>query len=550
MAERDRDVPEVRKMQFRIGVNLGDVIVDGSEIYGNGVNVAARLESLANAGGICISGRVLEQVKGNIDVGFASLGAQKVKNIETPVNVYKVLFDPADAGKVIGAPKRHASGWGWVTAAVLALIVAVGGWATWLHVSKPEITPASIEKMAFPLPDKPSIAVLPFDNLSGDPEQEYIADGFTETLLDTLSQIPELFVIARNSTFTYKGKPVRVQQVAEEQGVRYVLEGSMQRSADRIRVTAQLIDAIEGHHLWSHRYDRSFDDLFKIQDEITLKIAEALRLELIEGEQPAGKAPITNVEAWSKYVKALSLQRKGNKEDNAHARKLVQEALALEPESSSLWNLLGWTHLVDARRMFTDSPEESMKLAQVSAERALSLAPDSPHPHNLLGAIYVHRGDFDRGLAEKRKALELGPYSADILGSAAYAIFLAGDHEEVVDLETRAMRLSPFYPTWHLMLLSRSLTFLRRYDEAIEVARKGVERAESANNESVHRVSLAFAYADRGDLDLARQEMKEALRLRPNLTVQPFLRYWHFTEEADRKRLGAALREAGMPEGQ
>jgi tetratricopeptide (TPR) repeat protein len=255
------------------------------------------------------------------------------------------------------------------------------------------------------------------------------------------------------------------------------------------------------------------------------------------------------VEAWSKYVKAVSLNRKYNKEDNAHARKLLEEVIALEPESSNAWTLLGWTHLNDARLRYTDSPEESVKLAQENAEKALSLAPGSPEAHDLLGAIYAYRGDFDRGLAEKRKALKLGSYNADILGSAAYMLFQTGHHDEVVDLETRAMRISPFYPTWHLMLLSRSLTFLGRYDEAIKVARKGLERAESANLESVHRVSLAFAYADRGDLDLARQEMKEALRLRPSMTVQGFRRYWHFTEAADQERFDAAVRSAGMPEG-
>ena len=246
LAERNRDLPESRKLQFRAGVNLGDLVVDGDEIYGDGVNVAARLEALAVPGGICISGRVEEQVEGKLDVGFAYLGAQSVKNIKKPVNVYKVLLDRKDTGKIVGAPKPQASGWGWVTAAVLALVIGLGGWSAWLHVNKLDLAPASLEKMAFPLPDKPSIAVLPFDNLSGDPEDRFLADGLTEDIITTLSRVPDLFVIARNSTFTYKGKPVKVQQVATELGVRYVLEGSLQRSGDRLRVTAQFIDATTG----------------------------------------------------------------------------------------------------------------------------------------------------------------------------------------------------------------------------------------------------------------------------------------------------------------
>jgi TolB-like protein/class 3 adenylate cyclase len=265
-------LPENRRMEFRIGVNLGDVVEDEERIYGDGVNIAARVESLADGGGICISGTSYDQIGKKLPFGYEYLGEQTVKNIEKPVRVYRVLMKPEAAGKVIGEKRflgkisRRAA----ISAIIILVIVAGGliGWNIYLHQSK-KIEPASLDKMAFPLPDKPSIAVLPFDNLTGDPDQEYFSDGITEEIITALSKIPKLFVIARNSTFTYKGKPVKVQQVSEELGVQYVVEGSVRRAEDRVRITAQLIDALTGHHIWAERYDRELKDIFAIQDDIT-----------------------------------------------------------------------------------------------------------------------------------------------------------------------------------------------------------------------------------------------------------------------------------------
>lgn len=409
MAERDRDVPEARKLRFRIGVNLGDVIVDGSEIYGNGVNVAARLETLADAGGICISGRVLEQVKGNIDVGFAYLGPQPVKNIEAPVNVYKVHLDRKDACKTASLEKPKPPPWRWpAAAAVLILVAALGGAAMWLRPEPPEVKPASIENMAFPLPQKPSIAVLPFDNLTGDAEQEYLVDGFTETVTETLSRLPELFVIARNSTFTYKGKPTRVQDVGRDLGVRYILEGSIQRAEQRLRVTVQLIDSKTGNHLWSERYDREVSDLFALQDEIAFKAAVAAQVELTEGDQARIYASSTkNVEAWSLVAKGVSHWKTFTKEGIAKARDYYEKAVAIDPAYADAWVSLGWTHLEDARAGYGTSPQRSIELATEYATKALVLDPENSNAHNLLGSIQIGDGDYDHGIAAKEKALEL-----------------------------------------------------------------------------------------------------------------------------------------------
>jgi TolB-like protein/class 3 adenylate cyclase len=283
---RNAELPENRRMKFRIGINLGDVIEEGDRIYGDGVNVAARIESLANGEGITISGTAYDHVKNKLPLTYEYQGEQSVKNIAEPVRVYRVQMGREAGAEVKTKKKPRLKRWQW--AAVAVIVIGVGALAIWnfyLSSSLPSFEPASIEKMVYPLPDKPSIAVLPFANLSGVPDQEYLADGITENIITALSYIPEIFVIARNSTFTYKGKAVKAQEVAEDLGVRYILEGSVQRAGDRVRITAQLIDAASGHHLWADRYDSDLQDLFALQDEITLKIVTALQVKLSIGVQ-------------------------------------------------------------------------------------------------------------------------------------------------------------------------------------------------------------------------------------------------------------------------
>jgi TolB-like protein/class 3 adenylate cyclase len=286
LSAKNEALPENRRMNFRIGINSGDVIEEGELIYGDGVNVAARVESLAEGGGISISGTAYDQLGKKLPLGYEYLGEQSVKNIEKPVRVYRVLTEAEAAGKVIGEvrPKTKQLR-GAAIGGIVVLILVVGALAIWNFYLKPDVEPASVEKMAFPLPDEPSIAVLPFANMSGDPQQEYLSDGFTEQIITGLSMVPRLFVIARNSTFTYKGKAVKVQQVAEELGVKYVLEGSVQKSGNRVRITAQLIDTTKGHHLWAERYDRNLSDIFALQDEIAKKVITALQVKLTEGEK-------------------------------------------------------------------------------------------------------------------------------------------------------------------------------------------------------------------------------------------------------------------------
>jgi TolB-like protein/class 3 adenylate cyclase len=287
-------LPETRRMEFRIGINLGDVIEEGDTIYGDGVNIASRLEGLAEAGGICISQSAYQQVENKLPLRYDYLGEHEVKNIAKPVQVYRARIESEAAPPKMGKEKRPAGkGLSKAALAIIAVVVIAGAGAFYQFVLRPSPSKtevASKDKMAFPLPDKPSIAVLPFVNMSGDPKQEFLSDGMTEAIITALSKVRDLFVISRQSTFSYKGKPVKVKQVSEELGVRYVLEGSIQRSGDRVRITAQLIDALTGHHLWAERYERDLKDIFALQDEITMKILTATQVRLTAGEEASSTA--------------------------------------------------------------------------------------------------------------------------------------------------------------------------------------------------------------------------------------------------------------------
>ena len=342
------DNPKDRRMEFRIGIKLGDVIEEEERIYGDGVNIAARVEGLAAGGGIAISGIVYDSIKDKLSLGYHYLGEQKVKNIPEPVRIYRLLTEPEDVGKLVGEKKPKARKWLWAASGAIAIILVMFViFAIWNYYFRPPFEPASVEKMAFPLPEKPSIAVLPFNDLSNDPAQDYIAVGITENIITALSSIPGMFVIASDSTLTYKGKLVKIQQVSEELGVRYVLEGSAQKSGNRVRVSAQLIDATTGHYLWSEKYDRDLQDLFALQDEITHKIIVELQVKLTEGEQArVSQKSTTNLEAWSYANRGLAIWMRISKENNAKAMELFKQAVELDPNYVWAWVRLAWTHVM------------------------------------------------------------------------------------------------------------------------------------------------------------------------------------------------------------
>ncbi len=455
LKDKNDSLPNGKRLEFRIGVNIGDVVQDGDRIYGSGINVAARIEGLSDPGGVCISRNAYDHIKDKLKLGYEYLGQHEVKNIKDPVRVYKVLLDPIDAGKLLGErPERAKKKWILPFVIVTAIIVTSIVWYFFQSTMKPGIEPASIENMALPLPDLPSIAVLPFDNMSDDPKQEFLSDGITENIITALSKVPRLFVIARNSTSTYKGKPVKVKQVSEELGVQYVLEGSVQRSADRIRITAQLIDALKGHHLWAERYDRDLTEIFALQDEITLKILKAIQVKLTEGETyrtvpyAGGKQ---DLDCYLKAMEALGHVQRANIEDTNVARRIAEEAIATCPEQLKPYSLMAAIHMMDYWFGTSKSPRESIKKAIELAQKSLAVDDSRAESHALLGQLYCLAKEWDKAIAEGERGVALNPSGADVKYWYAATLTYAGRAEEAILLFEKAIRLNPFGPSRYFL---------------------------------------------------------------------------------------------------
>jgi adenylate cyclase len=547
LAKRNEKLPAERRMEYRMGINLGDVMVDGEAIYGDGVNIAARMESLADGGGICISGTVYDQVKNKLPLGYQFLGEQTVKNIAEPVRVYRVLMEPEAVGKVIGEKKVKPSQLQRTALIVGAiLIVSAAAFAVWKFYIRPtpSVEVASKEKMAFPLPDKPSIAVLPFVNMSGDSKEDYFSDGITEEIITALSKVPYLFVIARNSTFTYKGKPVKVKQVSEELGVRYVLEGSVRKAGDKVRITAQLIEAITGHHLWAERYDRDLKDIFALQDEITKKILTELQVKLTVGEQARLYGRGTdNLEAYIKVLQGREYYWRLDREGNIMARKLFEEAIAIDPKYPAPYWLLGMTHILDAWFDWGKSKEESLSRAIELAKKGISLDDLDSNAHGSLVAAYRMKGDHDKAIAEGKRAVELDPNSADAHVWLGIALYTADRAEEAIPLLEKAIRLNPFAYTWYFLHLGNAYQSLGRYDEAIAAYQKALRL--SPNNLFAH-LGLTATYSQMGRDKEAIAHVKEILRISPDFSLYRYAEKMQYKNQAEKERRINALRKAGL----
>jgi adenylate cyclase len=423
--EHDAGGSKAEPIQFRIGINVGDIIIDGDDIIGDGVNIAARIESIAVPGGVSLSEDAWRQVKGKIAAKFIDSGERSLKNIARPVRIYRLEGDGEG-----GTPPAPG------------------------------------------LPDNPSIVVLPFQNMSGEAEQDYFCDGMVEDIITTLSKLTGLRVIACNSSFAYKGRSVDVRDAAKQLGVRYVLEGSVRKSGNRIRITAQLIDARDGAHLWAERYDRAVDDIFSIQDEITLVLATEMQVKLTEGEQARLRyTTTTNVEAWTHWVQGLSYFHQAvTKENYSRARFHWEKALALDPASAPLNAMLGLLRSVDARFGW-DDPEPALAKARTYADRALEIDPDNADAHIASGCIFVMRGRHDEAVADITKAIQLAPGSADVAAFASFILTPSGYPEEAVVQSEKAMALSPNYPAAYLGVLGDAYRLSGRTEEAIAAFR-------------------------------------------------------------------------------
>ena len=541
LAERNAELPDERKMQFRIGVNLGDVIDEKERIYGDGVNIAARIESLSEAGGICVSHSAYDQIKNKLKLGYEYLGEHKVKNIREPVKAYRVLMAPEFEGKLIGFDKKASNNrWIWVAAA--AVIVAVVGLGIWQFYSRrPSVEPASVENMAFPLPDKPSIAVLPFDNMSDDPKQEYFSDGITEEIITALSKTPKMLVIARNSTFSYKGKAVKIKQVAEELGVRYVLEGSVRKTEGKVRITAQLIDAKTGHHLWAERYDRDLKDIFDIQDEITKKIITALMVQLTEGEfARILDRQTNNIQAFMKILEGSGYF---GEDKYSEGMKCFEEAISLDPQCASAHSWLSWAHLMNVWFGPSATRKQSLKKAFELAEKCKALDDTHGGCYGALSHAYLMKRDYDKAISEGKRSVELNPNTSKYAVNYGWALRSVGRYEDALLEYERALRLNPLDKAGPLEHICTTYNMMRRHEEAIETCKKVIELAPRS---LPSYINLAVAYIELDQMDEAREAADKVLKINPNLSLVSLEKSLPYKNKADRDLIVNGLRKAGL----
>jgi TolB-like protein/class 3 adenylate cyclase/rhodanese-related sulfurtransferase len=555
MARREEEVPEERRIRYRVGINLGDIVIDGDDILGDGVNIAARLEGLAEPGGICIPRKVMHEVRNKLDVGYEFTGEQKVKNIETPVPAYRVLLESDAAGKVIGERRPRRLLWqpGAVASAMVAAVaLAAVWWQPWM-------------------PDKPSIVVLPFNNMSEDASQEYFADGMTEDLITDLSKAPGLFVIARNSAFTYKGKAVKVRQVAEQLGVRYVLEGSVRRAGDQIRINAQLIDATTGGHLWADRYDGSLDDVFGLQDKVTRAVVAALAVKLTPAAQTQPET--ASAEAYDAFLRGWSYYQRSTPEDYARAVPHFEKAIELDPDYGRAYAALAaiyWT--VTDKGQSTGGnywwmslgidPPSAIQLEQRNLQEAMKnpvvLA------HRVASGRLSRQGKHEAAITEAERAVALDPNDPIAHKAMATALVYAGKPGEAAESIRQAIRLDPQFSHEYLFLLGLAQFGMERYEDAAETLTKA---AQSNPDDERSLIVVAATYGHLGRLPEAKMAIDKANGLRREtrerlkeagleIGVDVFLAgpysqkdvdLWPFQEEVDRVRLREGLRLAGLP---
>ncbi len=571
MAEREEGVPEDRHIQYRIGINLGDIVIEGDDILGAGVNVAARLEGLAEPGGICISRTARDQVRDLLDVVLEDMGEVEVKNITRPVRVFRVLAE----GEAPATPRRRIPTKKLLTAAVVVLLMVVTGGGIWLW-QQPDFDPADPAKMAYALPEKPSIAVLPFSNMSEDKQQEYFADGMTEDIITDLSKISGLFVIARNSSFVYKGKALPVAQVAEELGVRYVLQGSVRRVGDQVRINAQLIDATTGGYLWAARYDGLLNDIFALQDKVTNKIVAALSVNLTAQDlELQAQIETQNSEAHDLFLRGWAHYRRNTPDDYAKAIPYLSQAAELDPGYRRDFATLAavyWNAFANARlsrggewvRGLGLSLDATFAHVTEYLEQAKKTNP-VPLAYQVSSGMLVFRGQYDEARAEAIRAINLDrndPAGYEALGKV---LLFAGEPSHSIDAFRTAMRLDPQYTFIYEHWLGSAQFNMEQFEDAAVSLEKASQR--NPDDERV-LIPLAATYGMLGRKKDAKRTVDRLNRLREQnterlaksglkagmdmfligpLTLQD-MDLWPFKDKSDRERLREGLRRVGVPE--
>ncbi|MFB9983865.1 tetratricopeptide repeat protein [Mesorhizobium kowhaii] len=504
MSDRNAALSEDRKIQLRKGINLGDVIIEDDDLFGDGVNVAARLEGIAPVGGVMVSGTVRDHLGNRLDLQFDDIGEQMLKNIERPVRAYTVRL-----GGPAAAP-----------------------------ISQPSLS------------DKPSIALLPFVNMSDDRQQDYLADGITENVITGLSRFRDLFVIASNSTFAYKGKATKIQDASRELGVRYILEGSVQRSKERVRITAQLIDGKTGRHLWVERYDRGIDDIFAVQDDVTERIIGSLatayggRLLKVWHERPEA-AGTRNFEALDYFVRGMEFLNRFTKEDNLRARELFEKAGELDPKFGKAFAKLAWTHMIDANDGWSDNPDVSLANGLKYATLAVERDDSEAWGYYALAAHCLFSRQYERAIVEYQRALELNPNDADVLMDFGSCLSYSGRAPEGLETAQKAMRLNPHYPEWYVLQIGQIYYDARRYHEAIAA----LEGLRTLDTVYLH-LYLAASYAALGSEDEAQQAIEHVLQLEPRatITMRTSPEMAPYRNSSDLEHFRENLRKAGLRE--
>ena len=494
LSTKNTDLPDNRRMEFRIGINLGDVIQSEDAIYGDGINIAARIEALAEPGGVTISRAVFDHTYKKLNYGFEYQGEHQVKSITEPVRVYRVLLDPVDAGKMIGIKsKSSANKWVWPTIVLASIFLSIFSYQLYQKYSALDFEPTAMEKMAFPVPDKPSIAVLPFNNLSGDPKQGYFSDGITENIIMALSKTPKLFVIARNSTFVYKDKPVNIKQVAGELGVRYILEGSLQKTESRVRITVQLIDANTERHLWAERYDRDLKDIFALQDEITLEIITALQVELTEGEQSrVHRGRTANLQAFLKILKGREHHFRFTKEDMAIAKRAYKEAISMDPEYAEAYFWLAYAIDAELTIGWSKFRQKDIERLHKLSKMILALDDSSAQAHIVLSRYYSYTGQLDRAVSEAEKAVDLDPNDADGYAFGGLVLNQTKRYKEAIPWLLAAIRQNPSPPVWYLSQLGVAYIGSGNLEEASPILKKAVSIAPVAGIQALYCHTLSM----------------------------------------------------------
>ena len=507
MAEYNANLAEDKRLVLRIGINLSDVVIDGDDIQGDGVNVAARLEGLAEPGGICVSWAVYDQVRDRTNFPFEDMGEQQVKNIERPIRVWRWLMD--------GDVKTG-------------------------DTESPETPPA--------LPDKPSIAVLAFDNMSGDPEQEYFSDGIAEDLTTALSRIDWLFVIARNSAFTYKGDAVDVKRVGRELGVRYVVEGSVRRAGNRVRINAQLIDTGSGRHVWAERFDREMDDIFELQDDIVARIAATLgpEITLAEIDRARSKRPGA-LDAWDHYLRAITAYHKLTKEDVDDAISLLNEAIEVDPDFANAYALLGLCHVHNGMYGWVRPARQAFEDALRIAKEAVRLAPSSPETNQALSFVLLCTGNAEQAVTAARLAVKLNSNFAEAYATLGHALIFLGDLEEGLAACRHAARNDPrdTRGSWLYNAMGHGYFMLGDYEQAIEISKIGLHQDPSRFGAML---TLAGSYAYLGREADAKAAIDQLLRLIPRYSLRALRKNPMFTRPEHIEKLIDGMRLAGLPE--